>query len=76
MAQALQNFVNGSYTDAADGRTSDVIDPTTGEVFAQAPISGEVDVDVAMQAAQTRHRRSVRWRCCASPTPSSDGPRN
>src|SRR3982074_2166470 len=49
--RALQNFVNGTYTDAADGRTSDVIDPSTGEVYAQAPVSGRQDVDAAMQAA-------------------------
>src|SRR5512142_2388143 len=49
--RALQNFVNGKYVDASDGRTSDVIDPSTGEVYAQAPVSGRQDVDAAMQAA-------------------------
>jgi betaine-aldehyde dehydrogenase len=49
--RALQNFVNGTYTDATGGRTSDVIDPSTGEVYAQAPISGRPDVDAAMEAA-------------------------
>ena len=47
----LQNFVNGKFTDAGDGRTSDVIDPSTGEVYAHAPVSGRQDVDAAMQAA-------------------------
>src|ERR1700728_3438497 len=49
--RVLQNFVNGKFTDASDGRTSDVVDPSTGEVYAQAPISGRPDVDAAMQAA-------------------------
>src|SRR5437867_1416966 len=49
--RALQNFVNGKYIDASDGRTSDVIDPSTGEIYAQAPVSGRQDVDAAMQAA-------------------------
>src|ERR1700734_2897668 len=49
--RTLQNFVNGKYAETADGRTSDVIDPSTGEVYAQAPISGRQDVDAAMQAA-------------------------
>src|SRR5512142_3287787 len=49
--RALQNFVNGKYTDASDGRTSDLIDPSTGEVYAQPPVSGRQDVDAAMQAA-------------------------
>src|ERR1700751_692314 len=49
--RALQNFVNGKYVDASDGRTSDVIVPSTGGVYAQAPVSGRQDVDAAMQAA-------------------------
>jgi betaine-aldehyde dehydrogenase len=47
----LQNFVNGKFVDASDGRTSDVVDPSTGEAYAQAPVSGRADVDAAMQAA-------------------------
>ena len=49
--RTLQNFVNGKFADASDGRTSDVIDPSTGEVYAHAPVSGRQDVDAAMQAA-------------------------
>jgi betaine-aldehyde dehydrogenase len=49
--RTLQNFVNGKFTDASDGRTSDVIDPSTGEVYAHAPVSGRQDVDAAMAAA-------------------------
>jgi betaine-aldehyde dehydrogenase len=49
--RTLQNFVNGKYADSSDGRTSDVIDPSTGEVYAHAPISGHHDVDAAMHAA-------------------------
>src|SRR5579864_1428108 len=49
--RTLQNFVNGKYTDASEGRTSDVVDPSTGEVYAHAPISGRQDVDAAMRAA-------------------------
>src|ERR1700734_4393590 len=48
---SLQNFVDGKYTDASDGRTSDVVDPSTGEVYTQAPISGAGDVDSALRAA-------------------------
>jgi betaine-aldehyde dehydrogenase len=49
--RTLQNFVNGKFTDAGDGRISDVIDPSTGEVYAHAPVSGRQDVDAAMAAA-------------------------
>jgi betaine-aldehyde dehydrogenase len=49
--RVLRNFVDGKQVDALDGRTSAVIDPSTGEVFAEAPVSGEADIDAAMQAA-------------------------
>src|ERR1700741_5421821 len=49
--RTLQNFVNGKFTEASDGRTSDVIDPSTGEVYAHAPVSSRQDVDAAMAAA-------------------------
>ena len=51
--RVLRNFVNGEYTDPVDGRHTDVIDPSTGEVFASAPLSGTEDVDRAMRAAAT-----------------------
>jgi betaine-aldehyde dehydrogenase len=54
--RVLQNFVNGKFTDASDGRTSDVVDPSTGEVYAQAPISSRQDVDAAMLPRRTRSR--------------------
>ena len=49
--QGFQNFINGDHVDAADGRTTAVIDPTTGNSYATAPLSGPADVDVAMRAA-------------------------
>src|SRR3954470_10415748 len=49
--QQLQNFIDGAYAEAADGRYADLIDPSTGEVFAAAPVSGAEDVDRAMKAA-------------------------
>jgi betaine-aldehyde dehydrogenase len=47
----LRNFVAGKHADTGDGRTSDVVDPSTGEVYARAPVSGPADVDAAMTAA-------------------------
>jgi betaine-aldehyde dehydrogenase len=49
--QTFKNVVNGELVDAASGETYDVIDPTTGEVYAQAPMSGAEDVDRAYAAA-------------------------
>jgi betaine-aldehyde dehydrogenase len=53
MTRSLKNFVNGQLVDALDGQTTDVINPTTGEVCAQAPLSGAADVDLAYAAANT-----------------------
>lgn len=47
----LGNVIAGQSIAAADGQTTDLINPTTGEVFACAPLSGAQDVDRAYQAA-------------------------
>ncbi|GIE97226.1 aminobutyraldehyde dehydrogenase [Paractinoplanes rishiriensis] len=48
----LRNFVGGSYAGTADGMTSEVLDPCTGEAYALAPVSAPRDVDTAMAAAE------------------------
>ena len=48
----ISNFVNGEKVAARDGATYDVIDPSTGEVYATAPMSGQQDVDAAFKAAE------------------------
>ena len=47
----LLNVVGGERRAAADGRTSPLIDPATGQVYAYAPLSGARDVDEACAAA-------------------------
>jgi betaine-aldehyde dehydrogenase len=47
----LQNFIGGAYVDAQDGPTAPLINPSTGEPFAEAPVSGEADVNRALQVA-------------------------
>jgi len=49
--RTLQNFVNGQFTDSAGGAFSDVVDPSTGEAYARAPVSTAADVDAALRAA-------------------------
>ena len=51
MTRVIQNFVNGAHADAADGRTTEVVNPSTGETYAAAALSGAADVDAAMAAA-------------------------
>ncbi len=48
----IKNFVGGTSVETRDGVTSELFNPTTGEVFATAPVSSAVDVDQAYQVAQ------------------------
>ena len=57
--RVLRNFVDGGYVDPHDHRTTDLVDPTTGEVFGSAPLSSPADVDAAYAAAA---RAFETWR--------------
>ena len=48
--RTLQNFIGGKFVDS-EGETLDIINPSTGEVFAQAPISTKAEIDAAFKAA-------------------------
>lgn len=56
----LRNVVDGELRDPAEGATSAVVDPTTGEPYLLAPVSGEQDVDAALRAA-ARAFETWRW---------------
>jgi len=47
----VTNVIGGREAGAADGRTMDLVDPSTGEVYGTAPLSGPEDVAAAVQAA-------------------------
>jgi len=47
----FRNVVGGELVGSASGQTYDVLDPTTGEVYATAPMSGPEDLDRAYAAA-------------------------
>jgi len=51
--ERLRNFVGGEWVDSKDGRTAEVVDPSTGQQYASAPVSESVDVDLAFAAAST-----------------------
>ena len=51
--QTYQQLIGGSFVDAADGRTADVINPANDEVIASVPASSGEDVDRAVDAAET-----------------------
>ena len=50
--RTLHNLINGESVDSTDGRTLTLVNPSTEEEFAEAPLSGERDVDRAMRAAE------------------------
>ncbi len=49
----INNVINGKLVPAKSGNTYDVFDPSTGKVYASAPLSGPEDVDTALKAAST-----------------------
>lgn len=49
---SFHNIVDGEKVPAASGETYDVVDPTTGETYATAPLSGVEDLDRAYGAAE------------------------
>ena len=59
MSREISNFINGKPVSAASGETTDLIDPSTGEVFASAALSRDADIDAAFQSAE---RAFEGWR--------------
>jgi betaine-aldehyde dehydrogenase len=49
--RVLRNFVGGEYVGTESGRTLELVNPSTGEVFAESPIAGPEDIDAAFNAA-------------------------
>jgi betaine-aldehyde dehydrogenase len=55
----VTNFIHGTHVAAADGQTTELIDPSTGEVFATAPLSRQADIDAAFEDSA---RAFEEWR--------------
>ena len=68
MARIIRNVVNGEPVDSLSGATTGLVNPTTGEVFAEAVVSDAQDVDRAYRAASDAF---VSWR---ETTPSQRQP--
>ena len=47
----LANFVGGESREAESGETTEIVNPSTGEAYATAPLSRAADVDAAFVAA-------------------------
>jgi acyl-CoA reductase-like NAD-dependent aldehyde dehydrogenase len=61
VADALQNYVDGKWIDAADGERFDVFNPATGEVIATAPSSKAADVERAVDVARRVFDEGTWW---------------
>jgi betaine-aldehyde dehydrogenase len=59
MTREISNFINGQRVAVAQGETSELIDPSSGEVFATAPLSRQADIDAAFQSGA---RAFEQWR--------------
>ncbi len=57
--QTFHNIIDGQVQASASGATMDIIDPSTGAVYATAPMSDEHDVDLACSASA---RAFEKWR--------------
>ncbi|EQD83794.1 gamma-aminobutyraldehyde dehydrogenase [Saccharopolyspora spinosporotrichia] len=55
-SRVLDNFIDGRWVPAADGRALEVLDPVTDEVQAEQALSGPADVEAAMSAADKAFR--------------------
>ena len=49
--KTFSNFINGKKVPALSGKTVEIINPSTGKVYATAPDSAGPDVEMAMKAA-------------------------
>ena len=56
-----QLFIDGTWVDAAEGRTFDTIDPATEQVLAKIAFAGKEDVDRAVKSARAAFEDG-RWR--------------
>jgi betaine-aldehyde dehydrogenase len=56
----FHNFIDGEYAAPAEGGLEGVVNPSTGEVFARAPLSTAEDVDRAVVAARRAFGRFVK----------------
>ncbi|WP_150270117.1 CoA-acylating methylmalonate-semialdehyde dehydrogenase [Paenibacillus tepidiphilus] len=55
----VRNYVGGVWVESTSGRTEEVVNPATGEVIAQVPLSGRRELDDAVRAAAEAY---VTWK--------------
>ncbi|WP_010531948.1 CoA-acylating methylmalonate-semialdehyde dehydrogenase [Lentibacillus jeotgali] len=63
-SEQLKNYIGGKWIEAKSDKTESVINPATGEVIAEVPISSNEDVDHAVEVA---HEAFQDWKELAVP---------
>jgi malonate-semialdehyde dehydrogenase (acetylating) / methylmalonate-semialdehyde dehydrogenase len=62
--RVLENYVGGRWTPASGDDRLDVVNPSTGDVLAQVPLSTAADLDAAVRAARAA---LPEWRAVSVP---------
>jgi acyl-CoA reductase-like NAD-dependent aldehyde dehydrogenase len=66
IAYDAQLFINGEFTDAASGKTLDIVNPATGAVIGRLADASAMDVDRAVTAAQNAFDEG-KWSAASIP---------
>lgn len=48
----FKNYINGHWQDACSGKTTDIINPANGKIIGKATVSGEEDINSAIDSAK------------------------
>lgn len=56
MTEKMRNYINGGWQDASAAEFMDVVNPASGEILGNVPLSKNTDVDKAVQAAAQAFR--------------------
>jgi malonate-semialdehyde dehydrogenase (acetylating)/methylmalonate-semialdehyde dehydrogenase len=62
--RVLDNYIGGRWTSSSSGELLDVVNPATGDVLAQVPLSTSAELDAAVAAAR---EALPAWRAVAVP---------
>ncbi len=62
LSDAAKAFISKDFGTAADGRTFETLDPSSGGVIASLPLGGQAEVDAAVAAAQAAFAEGSAWR--------------
>lgn len=58
----FKNYINGHWQDACSGKTTDIINPANGKIIGKATVSGEEDINSAIDSAKNSFYISGKWR--------------